>query len=227
MQNRALVHFVPKTSDYNKPFSAAFSVLYTSSISIDTAHLFKRLQNWRLMIPTKICELVYLIHRYGDDDTLRNAAEDQELYLSELLGSHIQLEVAIIGVRDRFHRETHPASQGLDAFCKALLGLLGGFPQSKLPENKFTWHASGELFQPSGYRPSDTATYSEFAQLARNAARHLRTLPIPQGSPEEPRALVAALEEWANALAPQPRSPSRPRRRPRDSHNASENRNAP
>ncbi len=35
------------------------------------------------MTPQQIAELVYLVHRYGDDDILRTVAEDRDLYVSQ------------------------------------------------------------------------------------------------------------------------------------------------
>ena len=199
------------TSNCNNSVSAAFDVLQKSVKTSDASRLLQRLQRWYHMTPMQLTELVYLVHYRGDDDILQTVSENRNLYLSQ--GPNFgryreqynsQLEIAILGILYRPNVETPWTSRGMDTFFKSLLHVLGELPMSRLSVEMMVWRALGELFQPSRYRPSQTDDYPEFAHLACNAAQHLRQMNPSQSATKEFRELLVALDDWANALEPQP-----------------------
>jgi hypothetical protein len=96
-----------------------------------------------------------------------------------------------------------PSSRGQDAFYKSVLNVLNELPISRLPDKGYTLSRLCRMFQPLQYRPTQTDDYPEFAHLARNAAQHFRQMNPPQSAAKEFGELLAALDAWANALAPQ------------------------
>src|SRR5262249_3200617 len=112
----------------------------------------------------------------------------------------------------------------------SLLHGLSKLPASRLPLSRPTRALPEllELFRPSRYRLSQTDDYPEFAYLARNAAQRFRQMNLSQSATKEFRELIVALDDWANALEPQPRKRSRrQRQRSSDTHNFSSDRNVP
>ncbi|MEK7751308.1 MAG: hypothetical protein AAB654_05290, partial [Acidobacteriota bacterium] len=176
-----------------EPVSEASLWLDQAPRPLNSELLCSRLSRWRDMTPVQVAELVFLLHRRGDENALSCIAGDPELYGSpgpqfthgEVYRS--QAEIAFIGLarRDAF-------GPGAERAALQALRALSTF-EPTAPHLSY-WF--GRFFQWAKDMPRNASDCPEFASLARKLAGHLKTA---QAAPDRNEA-IAALLSWADSL---------------------------
>ncbi len=196
--------------------SEAFAFLRDRGQSVDWATLTKRFGTRQTMEPNQLCELVYLLHRYGSDRLLAETAASSEVYEPKgptfphsYKGARVrpvaeeydsQAEVALIALAAR---PVPTVQKSCSGFFAALLKVLSVVlrtgevgPRVPLSMDKIA-SALVEL----NLHPQNRAVPLELASLARLLAeRTAAQVPSTATSLRLGEAYIAVINRWADLL---------------------------
>jgi hypothetical protein len=193
---RPVANLLVGRANTRSTLSESYFWLNEHGARINSPELTKRLKTWRTLNSFQICELVYLIHRYGTDRLVAAVASDPDVYkapgprfASEAYIS--QAEIALMGLSG-----TSLVGPGRS---KALLEVLRVIAQQ---ENLTSWHTVWGVVTVSKIKiPSDVTIWPECIALSRRLGDRLRK-ELRRSSKHQGRAndVIAAISGWADRL---------------------------